>query len=195
MGVTDLVKQRLLMEKKNLTEKQLKVHPIVDEAAIKPVETFVKNVGKLIGHVDMAGVVKPTPAVEGTLANKLLTFFSNGLSKSYSIIVGYFLVKKLTDKELCELTKHVIKELEDLGIEVVGLVADNASTNTKTLKLLNPEGTLCHEIPHPLDKKRKFAVSFDSSHLIKNVRNQFIDRKLKWNGKPILFYYIKRLYE
>ncbi len=145
----------------------------------------MKNVDKLIGHVYMAGVVKPKE--EGALANKQLTFVINGLSKSYSIIVGYFLVKKLTATELMELTKHVIKELEELGYEVVGLVADNTATNTKMFKLLNPEGVLAHDIPHRIDSKRRFFLSLDSSHIIKNVRNQFIDRPLKWNGKPILF--------
>ena len=195
VGVTELVKQRLLMKKRNLSSQQLKVRLIVDEAAVKPVEVHMKNVDKLVGHVDMTGVVNPSPAIEGALVNKLLTFVINGLSKSYSIIVGYFLVKQLNAKELLELTKHVIKEIEDLGFEVVGLVADNASTNTKMFKLLNPEGKLWHEIPHPLDKKRKFFVSFDSSHIIKNVRNQFIDRHLKWKGKRILFDFIKRLHE
>jgi hypothetical protein len=38
----------------------------------------------------------------------------------------------------------------------VGLVADNASTNTKMFKLLKPEGILSHEVPHPNDRKRKF---------------------------------------
>ena len=92
VGFTDLIKERLLMEKKNLTEQQLKVHLIVDEAAIKPVEAYMKNVDKLVGHVDMAGVVEPVE--EGALVNKLLTFVINGLSKSFSITVGYFLVKK-----------------------------------------------------------------------------------------------------
>ena len=156
VGFTDLIKERLLMEKKNLTEQQLKVHLIVDAAAIKPVEAYMKNVDKLVGHVDMAGVVEPVE--EGALANKLLTFVINGLSKSFSIIVGYFLVKKLTASQLLELTKHVIKEIEALGFQVEGLVADNASTNTKMFKLLNPEGILCHQVPHPNDKKGYFSL-------------------------------------
>ena len=37
VGVTELVKQRLLMKKRNLSAQQLKVHLIVNEAAVKPV--------------------------------------------------------------------------------------------------------------------------------------------------------------
>ena len=40
-----------------------------------------------------------------------------------------------------------------------------------------------------------FFLSFDSSHIIKNLRNQFIDRPLQRKGKQIMFQFIKRLYE
>ena len=146
----------------NLTVEQCKIHLIVDEAAIKPVETYVKNVDKLLGHVDMAGVVQPSE--RGALTNKLVNF---ALSKSLLLIIGYFQVKKLKATELVELTKDVIKEIEKLDYEVFGLVSDNALTNTNIFKLLNPDGKLCHEIPHPIDKKIKFFLSIDSSHIIK----------------------------
>ncbi len=61
--------------------------------------------------------------------------------------------------------------------------------------MINPEGILSHEISHPNDPTRKLYISFDSSHIIKNVRNQFIDRPLKRKGKPILFAFIKRIHE
>jgi hypothetical protein len=119
---------------------------------------------QVFGHVDMAGVVKPKES--GKLANKLLTFAINGLSHSYCIIVGYFPVANLTAEELKTLSLHVIKEVESIGYSVEGMVADNASINTKMIKLLNPKGKLNHEITHPNDPERKFFISFDSSHII-----------------------------
>jgi hypothetical protein len=62
-------------------------------------------------------------------------------------------------------------------------------------KLLNPEGILSHEVTHPNDPSRKLFLSFDSSNIIKNVRNQFIDRPLQIKAKSIMFQFIKRLYE
>jgi hypothetical protein len=170
-----------------------KVHIVVDEVAIKPDECYLPNVDKFVGHVDMAGVVQPKEV--GKLANKLLTFAINGLSHSFCIIVGYFLVCNLTAEELCLLSTHLIKEVETAGFSIEGIVADNASINTKMFKLLNPNGKLSHEISHPNDSKRKFFVSFDSSHIIKNIRNQFIDRPLKRNGKDISFHFIRRLHD
>jgi hypothetical protein len=128
------------------------------------------------------------------LANKLLTFAINGLANSFCIIVGYFQVNKMTAEELSKLTLHVKEEVERIGFVVVGAVADNASTNTKMFKIINPDRILSHEIALPNDSKWKLFLSFDSSHIIKNVRNQFIDRSLQRKGKSIRFDFIKRLY-
>jgi hypothetical protein len=46
----------------------------------------------------------------------------------------------MTAEELYKLTLQIIEEIEHIGFTAVGLVADNASTNTKMFKLLNPEG-------------------------------------------------------
>jgi hypothetical protein len=165
----------------------------LDEVAIKPNGTYVKHVDKLVGHVDMAGIVETKN--ENKLANKSLKFAINSLANSLcTIIVGYFLVNKMTAEELSKLTLHVIEEVERTGFVVVGAVADNASKNTKMFKMINPDQILSHVIPHPNDAKRKLFLSFDSSHIIKNVRNQFIDRSLQRNGKPIKFDFIKRLH-
>jgi hypothetical protein len=198
VGLTDLAVKALKAKKEELEQEikwilGKKVHIVVDEVAIKPDECYLPNVDKFVGHVDMAGVVQPKEV--GKLANKLLTFAINGLSHSFCIIVGYFLVANLTAEELCQLSKHMIKEVESVGYSIEGMVADNASINTKMFKMLNPGGKLSHVIDHPNSGERKFFVSFDSSHIIKNLRNQFIDRPLKRNGKDISFHFITRLHE
>lgn len=170
------------------------VHVIIvlDEVEIKPNKTYVRHADKLIGNVDMTSIVELKN--QEKLANKLLTFAINGLANSFCIIVGYFQVNKMTAEELSKLTLHVKEEVERIGFVVVGAVADNASTNTKMFKIINPDRILSHEIALPNDSKWKLFLSFDSSHIIKNVRNQFIDRSLQRKGKSIRFDFIKRLY-
>jgi hypothetical protein len=194
VGFTDAIKQALLAKIEELGGgRGIHVNLALDEVAIKPDESYMKNVDKLVGHVDMAGIVEPVNGAK--LANKMLTFAINGLANSFCIVVGYFLVNKMTAEELSKLTLHILEEVEKIGFTVVGAVADNASTNTKMFKLINSEGVLSHEISHPNDPTRKLYISFDSSHIIKNVRNKFIDRPLKRKGKPILFAFIKRIHE
>ena len=91
VGITDLIKDALRAKLKELGNKcGIKVNVAVDEVAIKPNESYMKNVDKFVGHVDMAGIVEPKNNQK--LANKLVTFAINGLADSFCIIVGYFLV-------------------------------------------------------------------------------------------------------
>ena len=50
-------------------------------------------------------------------------------------------------------------------------------------------------IPHPLDSKRLLFFSFDVCHIIKNIRNQFLDRYLTRCGQRINFQFIKITFE
>ncbi|EFX64126.1 hypothetical protein DAPPUDRAFT_118526 [Daphnia pulex] len=126
VGVTDIVKEAMRAKIEELGDGLgLHVNIALDEVAIKPNETYARHADKLLGHVDMAGIVKAKNKEK--LANKLLTFAMNGLANSFSIIVGYFLVNKMKAEEL-------------------GAVADNASTNTKMLKLINQDRILSHAI-------------------------------------------------
>ncbi len=60
--------------------------------------------------------------------------------------------------------------------------------------MINSDRIFSHVISHPNDANRKLFLRFDSSNIIKNVRNQFIDRPLKRKEKPIKFEFIKRLH-
>ncbi len=154
VGVTDIVKEAMRAKMEELGDGfGLHVNIALDEVAIKPNETYARHADKLVGHVDMAGIVASKNKEK--LANKLLTFAINGLANSFSIIVGYFIVNKMIAKELGKLMLHVIEEVEWIGFVVVGAVSDNASTNTKKFKLINPDRILSHVISHPNDANRK----------------------------------------
>jgi hypothetical protein len=94
------------------------------------------------------------PKEVGKLANKLLTFAINGLSHSFCIIVGYFLLANLTAEELSQWSEHTFKEVESVGYSIEGIAADNASINKKMFKMLNPGGKVSHVIPIPTAKKK-----------------------------------------
>ncbi len=51
-----------------------------------------------------------------------------------------------------------------------------------------------YQVTHPADPSRKLFVSYDPTHILKNVRNQMIDRTLKWNGELVDFSLIKLLF-
>jgi hypothetical protein len=157
VGFTYAVKKPLLAKIEELEGgRGIHVNLALEEFAIIPDESYTKNVDKLVGHVDKAGIVEPKNGEK--LASNLLTFAINGLADSFCIIVGYFLVNKMTAEELSIFILHIIEEVENIGFTVVGAVADNASTNTKMFKIINPEG-LSHITPHtPMIPKGSFTL-------------------------------------
>lgn len=124
----------------------------------------------------------------------LLVYAINGLSAPFTIPVGMFLVNSLTAENLLAMTKHVIFKVDKLGLSIVQIVTDNLAVNTKMYKLLceeaRPGSGLCNEVRHPLHPERFLFLRFDSSHVIKNIRNQFIDRLFIISGCEVNFCYI-----
>jgi hypothetical protein len=67
--------------------------------------------------------------------------------------------------------------------------------NVKLFKLLRTTtDTEDFKVTHPVAPGRPLFFAFDQTHVIKNVRNQAIDRPLKWDGELIHFSLIKLLY-
>jgi hypothetical protein len=107
-------------------------------------------------------------------------------------------VNKLKAEEQRKLKLHVIEKAESFGLRIERISTDNLSKNVKMFALMNsssstPDG---HKIPvvlHPVDSVaaslqwpcifRPLFLSYDSVHILKNVRNQFIDREFLINGK------------
>lgn len=85
-------------------------------------------------------------------------------------------VKDLEAKDQFALLNEVIRELDTHGFIVTRIVTDNLSTNTKTFKLFNQGRELTNKVKHPLGGDRPdIRLSFDPSHVLKNVWTQFID--------------------
>ena len=123
-----------------------------------------------------------------------------GLNAKFTSVVGYFLVANLTAEQQTTLCLHVISEVEKLGIEILHVSTDSHATNTKKFRMLKKifwpyldanDDTLLdelvHWIRHPNDGSRPLFLSFDACHIIKNIRNCFIDRPLAINGMIIDF--------
>ena len=164
------------MECKRLSSVEKHASLITDEMTVKAMEKYDKNLQKFVGAVDLGGV---TSSESDSLANKMLGFVLNGLTTRYKIPVAFFFVNNLTSEQLEDLTVHVIEKVGECGFQVDRLVSDCLSVNVKMFARLN-SGKLHPVVPHPLQKEaqetpliyRPLFVSFDSTHVIKNVRNQ-----------------------
>lgn len=80
------------------------------------------------------------------------------------------------------------------GFSVERVVTDNASTNVKMFKYFG-NGEVVPFISHPMDPTRKLFFSYDYTHLIKNMRNLFINRVVDVCGEKVSFEPIKKVRE
>lgn len=192
-GVTSLIKARLIAEEKSLEHENEKVGSlIIDEMSIKPKLMYDRNLDMLIGMTDTE---KNAIGIENKLANKLLCILFKGLSTKYRIPVSFYFTHNLTGDELAKLTMEALKVVEDIGFKVIRIVTDNCQVNVAMFQhLCGKKGQLTHEIQHPVDDNRSLFLSFDASHIIKNVRSQHLDRNFEVNGNSISADYMKKLY-
>jgi hypothetical protein len=171
---------------------------------IKMMLKYKRNHGQFFGKVDMGNVVRDE---SGRLANKVLAFVYTGLKKRINIPLAFFLVNKLKAEEQTKLTLYAVTKAESLGLRIEILSTDNISTNVKMFTLLNScsKGQATPVVPHPVDLVaaslkwpcifRPIFLSFDPVHLIKNIRNQFIDRLFLIKGRHVSFKTILNVYE
>jgi len=191
-GFSHLIEMRLKEEIKVLHPKEKFCTIMFDEMSIKPQGNFVRQVGRVIGRATLWNRSKFDSA---PLANKLLCFVITGLSTHYRIPVAYYLTKDLDSGQQLETLKSIIRSVETIGFKIVRAVCDCISFNVKTFIGLCG-GDLVYEIEHPCDPARRLFMSFDPCHILKNLRNQFIDKKRKWRncGEPINGNPIREIY-
>lgn len=146
------------------------------------------------GENDLGDEILPASPCETELANSLCNFLINGLTVKFSCLVGSWPVRALASNTLLALTKHVIKYVEMCGFKIIRIVGDNAKINVKLFELLHTRKDEDEfKVTHPFDSNRILHLSYDHSHVFKNVRNQLVDRIFQINGKEICFSLIRLL--
>ncbi|XP_063239296.1 uncharacterized protein LOC134540457 [Bacillus rossius redtenbacheri] len=191
-GITSVIKERLIYEVSNLNHSEEKLGSlIIDEMAIKAKVSYDRNLDQFLGYSE-AEIEEM--GVSDKIANRLLCFMFRGLSTPIRIPVAFYFTRQLTGPQLCKLTKKVIEEVEETGFEILRIVTDNSSVNVSMMKEVCG-GQLLPEIQHPNDENRVIFLSFDSSHILKNIRTQFLQKNFFYRGIMISSKPLKKLYD
>lgn len=89
---------------------------------------------------------------------------------------------------------NLIKVLEKAGLSIHGLISDMGPINQGLWRELGMKRksqaagyapsfeTSQFSVNHPLNRKRKLFCIYDSEHLIKNLRNQFLENEFLFNN-------------
>ena len=190
-GITEDIRQRLKTEIELLSNELEKVGSlIIDEMSIQAKLTYDRQLDQYHGKDELND---KAPQDGEKLANSLLCFVFRGLATKYRIPVAFFFCSNLNGFQLHEKTLQVIAAVEEVGFRVLRIVTDNSKVNVAMFEKMCG-GTVKPEISHPFDENRNLFLSYDQSHIIKNVRSQFLDRTLRIEGREVSGRHVRTLY-
>lgn len=148
----------------NLRGEEKLVNLLLDEIHVKKSLTY--KGGRLYGA--SINSCKPATTIQAFMISSLL-------SKTKHIAALYPVCNQTADT-LLDLTLKVLTFLHDIGYKVVSLISDNNRINRNMFERLCG-GSLVSSIPHPCDSSMPLFFLFDSVHLLKCIRNNWLNQK------------------
>ena len=106
-----------------------------------------------------------------------LCFMIKSLSSNYKDMVGIYPVKNLKAETQKQCFDKIMQLLHEVGFNVIGISVDNAAANRKFYKHFLCNGTWRSSINNKFTGGEIFLV-FDPTHIIKNVYNNFLTRRV-----------------
>ncbi|KFM70397.1 hypothetical protein X975_13510, partial [Stegodyphus mimosarum] len=94
---------------------------------------------------------------------------------SYKETVALVPVNNMNADYLCCLTRKDLHILDKAGFSVVSMISDNNRINRNMFQKLGHEQMSTH-VNNPANNKTKKIILFDSVHLLKSIRNNWINQ-------------------
>lgn len=148
-----------------LSERERYVIVLMDEIHIKPFLDY--KAGNIVG----------TACNSVSLANSAFVFMVASVMSNLKEVVHISPLSKVDHHLIFSLIKTVIMKLEEIGYKVFCVVSDNNAINSKAMSNFAENKTLSIVYPHPADKTRSLFYLFDSVHLLKCIRNNWLNSK------------------
>lgn len=159
--------QKYLKSKASLLQpNELKVNIQLDEIHIK--SNIVYQNGKLLGCAENHNLKS---------ANRIQCFMLSSIFSDNRDVVSLVPVQQMTSKYLCDLTRQVISNVTKAGYTIVSIISDNNVVNRKMFMSLSDSDHLVPYIINPVNKIDKIFILFDSVHILKCIRNNWINLK------------------
>jgi len=148
------------------SQQQKNVFLLVDEVQIRPTVSF--SGGMLSGMA----INKPD-----CRATSMLCVMMKSLYKGPSLMISVTPVHRLTADYQFHCVKEAAAAVERAGGRVIGSITDNHKVNQHYCKLFDRSGNCNATVNHPLDRKRPWFLLYDTVHLLKCIRNNWISEK------------------
>lgn len=157
---------------KQLEEHERNVILLMDEIHIQPYLDF--KGGNIVGHAFN----------DSTLATSAYTFMISSVTSKLKEVVHIFPTSTMKSDTLFECIRTVVTKLEEIGYRVFCILSDNNALNGKAMNNFSPTKKLSIVYPHPCDNNRPLFYLYDSVHLLKCIKNNWMNPK---NDKILSF--------
>jgi len=137
---------------------------MLDEIYVKPKINY--KGGSLQGFAENADSVEAT-TVQAYMISSVLS--------KHKDVAALQPVKNLDTSFLYDSVMKVLSLVENAGYRVVAVMSDNNRVNRNAFDKMSG-GTMQPSIPHPCDPQRRLFFLFDSVHLVKCIRNNWINQ-------------------
>lgn len=138
---------------------------MIDEIHIKPYMDF--SGGKILGSAHNS---------EST-ATSAHVFMVQSLRSNFKEVVHILPIHTIKAEYLFNFIKRVIIGLHNIGFSVICVVSDNNAINRKAMSFFSSPPKLSIAYPHPCNSSSPLFFSFDTVHLLKCIRNNWLNQK------------------
>ncbi|KAF9796595.1 hypothetical protein SFRURICE_012688, partial [Spodoptera frugiperda] len=186
-GINNIIISNLKNAVKNLNNESKLVNLLFDEVSLAPGLEYNIKLGKIIGFEDLG------PTCRQSLADHALVLMIKSIKSKYKQPICYtFCTGSTKAPDLKKLIKQCILQLTEIGLTVVATICDQATTNTRVIKMLQAEtrekylraGEEYNSGAFEVENIKVYPL-FDTPHLLKGIRNNLLkkDAKFLQNGE------------
>ncbi|XP_054713596.1 uncharacterized protein LOC129223056 [Uloborus diversus] len=152
-----------------LEENERQVTLIIDEISVRPHIAFSSN--------SLCGL-----SVNQKLkrATNVQSFMINSVYSSYKDVAALLPVHNSNAEELFQWTQNIIPMVQNCGYVIVAIITDNNRVNRNMLAK-QCGGTIQTSIPNRSNDGKQIFILFDTVHIIKSVRNNWINQRTYGN--------------
>ena len=110
-------------------------------------------------------------------ATSAFAFMLSNVLSNYKDVIHIMPTKCLKAGNLFNIIKRLIIGLEEIGFKVLCVIMDNNAINKKAMSLFCTPVKLSSVYPHSVLKSRPLFFIFDSVHILKCIRNNWLSQK------------------
>ncbi|XP_039285920.1 uncharacterized protein LOC120351775 isoform X1 [Nilaparvata lugens] len=148
-----------------LNKNDLTVSLMIDEIHIKPYLDYTG--GGILGHAYYSQ----------DMASSAHVFMIQSLCSSFREVIFILPVRTIKSETLFYHIKKVTVGLQEIGFNVICVISDNNAINRKAMSLFSNPPNLSIVYPHPSDNRKPLFYLFDTVHILKCIRNNWINQK------------------